>query len=212
MRYLALPLLALLIIGVVYFQKHPDRPSRARFLRRSPFGLMAFVTVFFSVFVVAETIADPGGLAAAGWIASWLVPLAGLVMLAWFRPALALRTFTVLTVAVLGLTVWAAVQSDAWHRFEDDHGPVRTIVVFVLTAAIAVYGLHQPRYAGWLLVTLGVAPLVLSSLGAHLALGSLVVAVAPALIAGVLYLAAAHLDRDAPPQPPNRGRDRLGVG
>ena len=212
MPFGSLPLLVLLILGVIYFQKHPDARSRARFLRRTAFGIMAFVTVVFGLFLTGETIADPGGLAAVGWIAAWLVPLAGLVVLAWYGPTFALRAFVALTVAVLGLTLWAVAQSDSWRTFEDNHGPVRTIVVFVLTAAIAVYGLHRPREAGWLLVTLGVVPLVLSRLSGHLALGSLVVAVTPALIAGVLYLIAAHLDGRAAPRPPTGPKDRLGVG
>jgi hypothetical protein len=212
MPFGSLPLIVLLIIAVVYFHEHPDATSRARFLRRTAFGVMAFVTVFFGVFVVGETIGDPGGLAAVGWIAAWFVPLAGLVVLAWYRPAFALYVFVALTVAVLGLTVWAGVQSDSWRTFEDDHGPVRAIVVFVLTAAIAVYGLHRPREAGWLLVTLGVVPLALSGLGGDLALGSLAVAVTPALIAGVLYLIAANIDGGATPPPLTRPKDRLGVG
>lgn len=196
-----LPLVILLIVGVVYFQRHPDAVSRARFLRRTAFGLMAFVTAFFAAFVVGETISDPGGLTAFGWIGLWFIPLAALIVLAWFRPPFASPVFVGLTAAVLAMTAWAVVQSDSWRSFEDEHGPVRTIVVFVLTSAIAVYGLHRPREAGWLLVVLGVFPLALSSLGGHLALGSLLVAVTPALLAGVLYLIAAHLEGDSSPAP-----------
>jgi hypothetical protein len=213
MPFGSLLFLVLLIIGVIYFQKHPDATSRARFLRRTAFGIMAFVTFFFGLVVVAETISDPGGLAAVGWIAAWFVPLAGLVALAWYGPTFALRAFVALTVAVLGLTVWTVVQSDPWRTFEDDHGPVRTIIVFVLAAAIAVFGLQRPREAGWLLVILGVVPLALSSLAGNFALGSLVVAVTPTLIAGVLYLISAHLDGGrAPAPPPTRPKDLLGVG
>lgn len=202
----------MVLAGVAYFHRCPDAASRARFLRRSAFGLMAAVTVFFALFLAGETIDDPGGLAAVGWIASWLVPLAGLIALAWYHPPITLGVFVALTAAVLGLTVWAVVQSGWWRSFEDGHGPVRTVVVFVLAAAIAVYGLHRPRRAGWLLLTLGVAPLALSSLGEHLALGSLVVAVTPALISGLLYLAAARLDPATRAAPPTRPMDRLGLG
>jgi hypothetical protein len=207
-----LPLLILVVIGVVYFQRHPDAPSRARYLRLTAFGFMTLVALVFGAFVVAESIGDPGGLAAAGLIASWLVPLVALALLAWYRPDLAVRAFVVLTVLVLVMTLWAAVQSHAWRSFEDRNGPVRTIVVFLLTAAVAVLGLRQPREAGWLLVTLGVLPLALSSLGGRLALGSLGAAVTPALIVGVVYLIAARLDPGAPPSRPVRPPDRLGVG
>lgn len=204
-----LPLLILVVLGVGYFQRHRDAPSRARFLRLTAFGFIALVAVVFGAFIVAETIDDPGGLAAAGLIASWLVPLIGLAVLAWSRPDVAVRVFVVLTVLVLVMTAWAAVQSDAWRSFEDRNGPVRTVAVFLMTAAVAVLGLRRPRQAGWLLVTLGVLPLVVSSLGGRLALGSLAAAVTPALIVGVGYLAAAHLADGSAPEPPVHPRRRL---
>ncbi|HZC50951.1 MAG TPA: hypothetical protein VE441_00430 [Mycobacterium sp.] len=207
-----LPLLFLLIVGAVYFHNHPDAASRARFLRRTGFGFMALVTVIFAVFVIGETVSDPGGLAAAGWIAAWLIPLVGLILLARYLPSVALRVFVALTLAVLAVTVWAVAASDSWRSFEDDHGPVRTIMVFVVSAALGVYGLRRPREAGWLLVTLGVLPLALSSLARNLALGSLAAAVTPALIAGPLYLIAAYLDPGTARAPPSRPKDRLGVG
>jgi hypothetical protein len=185
MLFGVLPLLIVLIIGVVYFQKHPDSASRARFLRRTAFDLMAFVTAVFGVFVIGETIDDPGGLAAAGWVASWLLPLAGLIVRAWYVPRFALPLFVAFTAAVVGMTLWAVVRSDSWRRFEDAHGPV---------------------------VTLGLVPLALSSLARQLSPGSLVVAVTPGLIAGVLYLVAAELDGDPTHAPPTGPRDHLGVG
>lgn len=188
------PLLVLVVVGIVYFQRNRDALNRAKFLRRCGFGLMAFGTVFFVAFAAGEAVSDPGGLAAVGLISAWFVPLAGLITFAWFAPRSALPVFAGLTVLALSAAALAAAQSDSWRRFEDDHGPVRTIAVFVLSAALAVYGLHRTREAGWLLVTLGVVPLALSSLGSHLALGSLTVAVTPALITGVLYLIAARLE------------------
>ena len=57
----------------------------------------------------------------------------------------------------------------------------------------------------------GVLPLALSSLGGKLAHGSLVLAVTPALIAGVLFLASAHFHRGGSSTPRSRPKDRLGV-
>jgi hypothetical protein len=172
---------------------------------------MAFATAFFAAFAVGETTSDPGGLAPLGWIAVWLIPLAGLIVLAWFHPLFALPVFFGLTAVVLVMAAWAVAQSESWRRFEDVQGPVRAIVVFVLTAAIAVYGLHRPREAGWLLVILGVLPLVMSSLSGHLASGSLLVAVTPATIAGVLYLIAARLDAGSTPASSALPKDGLPV-
>jgi hypothetical protein len=62
------------------------------------------------------------------------------------------------------------------------------------------------------LVTFGLVPLALSSLARQLSPGSLVVAVTPGLIAGVLYLVAAELDGDPTHAAPTGPRDHLGVG
>lgn len=117
-------LLVLLIGVVVYVRRYLDASSRARFLRQTAFGLIAAVTALGGAFVVGETIDDPGGLPAVGRIAAWLVPLTGLIVLAWRRPPVALPAFVTLTAAALGLSVWAAVQDESWHALEDDHGPV----------------------------------------------------------------------------------------
>ena len=59
----------------VLFIWHRDRSSRARFLRRAGFILMALITFFFGAFIVGETFTDPGGWEAAGLVALWVVPL-----------------------------------------------------------------------------------------------------------------------------------------
>ncbi len=205
-----LVIIVIMVLVVVYFARHPDSASRARFLKRAGFGLMAFVTAVFALFVVGETVDDPGGWAAAGLIALWLSPLAGLAALCWYRPSLAGRVLIGLTVMLVAVTVWATADSDSWRAFEDHHGPFRTIAVFVLTAAVAVLGVKRTRLAGILLLVLGVMPLAVSSLG-HLRLGSLAVATTPALITGVLYLISAALDQGRTPDaPPPKHRHSVG--
>ena len=134
-----LVIIVIMVLVVVYFARHPDSASRARFLKRAGFGLMAFVTAVFALFVVGETVDDPGGWAAAGLIAPWLAP-AGLAALYWYRPSLAGRVLIGLTMMLVAVTVWATADSDSWRAFEDHHGPVRTIAVFVLTAAVPCWG------------------------------------------------------------------------
>ena len=198
-------LLVIIVIGAVYFAKHRDPADRARFLRLAAFRLMAFAAAVFAIFVIGETISDPGGWAAAGLIALWLIPLGALGALGWFRPDVAVALFAGLTVAVVAIAAWAAADSQAWRSFEDHNGPIRTIAVFVLTAVIALLGLKRPLAAGVLLVVLGIVPLVVSRLG-DLTTGSLGIATTPGLVAGVLYLLAAALDQS----PPLRGgRPRL---
>lgn len=211
MRFVGLGVLLVLIACGAQVGRRGNAARTARWLRRSGFGLMAAVALISSAFLVGETFEDPGGPAAVGWTASWLAPLAALIALAWKHPPRALPVFVTLAGIVVGLTLWAALQPGAWRGFEDGHGPVRTVIVLVLAAAIAVYGLHLPRAAGVLLLCIGVVPLALSSLAEHLASGSLVVAATPASLTGVLYLAAAQLDPATGQVPVRHPKDRIGV-
>jgi hypothetical protein len=194
MVVLALPLLLLVVVAVVLFARHAARPERARFLLRAGFGLLALVTGVFLLFLVGETLDDPGGVAAIGLIAVWLLPLLGLVWLARWRPDLAVPALAGLTGLLLAVAAWASADADAWRAFEDDRGPVRTIATFVLVAAVGVLGLRRTGVAGLLLLVLGLGPILIASTG-HLARGSLTAVSAPAVVAGLLYLASAVLGR-----------------
>jgi hypothetical protein len=59
-----LSLLLIIVLGVVYFSRHPDAASRARFLKRAGYGSMAFAIIFFALFVIGQSVSDPGGSAA----------------------------------------------------------------------------------------------------------------------------------------------------
>jgi hypothetical protein len=99
------PIIVLIVIvAVVLLVRQPDPAKRARILRRAGFGVMAFVTAFLGLFVVGETFTDPGGWAAVGLIAAWALPLAGLAVLAWYRPGWAARLFAVLVAAAIGIS------------------------------------------------------------------------------------------------------------
>jgi low temperature requirement protein LtrA len=78
-----------LILGGFYYwaRRQPDPAKRAVLLRRAGLGLMALSTFFFGAFIIGDTFADPGGWKAAGLVAAWAVPLAGLAALSWLRPA-----------------------------------------------------------------------------------------------------------------------------
>jgi hypothetical protein len=191
-----------LIVGGFYYwaRRQPDPAKRAVLLRRAGFGLMALSTFFFGAFIIGDTFADPGGWKAAGLVAAWAVPLAGLAALSWLRPRWAVYVLAVLSAAVIGVGVWFALNPQAWRALEDRHGPIRTIVTFVLVAAIAVLGLKRTAVAGVLLLVVGVVPLAVSSLGSLLGFASLSVVSAAPVIAGVLYLVSAHIaKRPAPP-------------
>ena len=189
--------IALLIVAVV---RQPDPVKRAVVLRRAGFGLMALSALFFGAFLIGDTFADPGGWKAAGLVAAWAVPLAGLAALSWLRPGWALYVLAVLTAAVIGASIWFALNPEGWRSFEDQHGPVRAVIIFVLVAVIALFGLKRTAAAGVLLVAAGIIPVAVSSLGSFLGFASLSIVSAAPVITGVLYLVSAHLaGRPAPP-------------
>jgi len=191
---------AAIVIVIVAVVRQPDPAKRALLLRRAGFTLMALFTFFFGAFIVGETFFDPGGWKAAGLVAAWAVPMAGLVALAWYRPSWAVYVFGVLTAAVIGISVWFAVNPQGWRSFEDQHGPIRAVITFVLVAPIALLGLKRTAAAGVLLLAAGIVPVAVSSLGSFLGFASLSVVSSAPVITGILYLVSARIaGRPAPP-------------
>ena len=137
--------IALLIVAVL---RRPDPAERAVLLRRAGFGLMALSAFFLGAFFIGEAFADLGGWKAAGLVAAWTIPLTGLAALSWWRPGWAIRVFAVLTAAVIGVSIWFALNPEGWRSVEDRHGPVRAVITFVLAAAIALLGLKRAAAAG----------------------------------------------------------------
>lgn len=189
-----------LTVALVVLIRRADPARRAQRLRLAGFILMALFTAMFAVFVVGETIADPGGWKAAGLIGAWVVPLAALAALAWWRPDWAVRGFAVLAGAMIGLSIWFAVSPEWWRSLEDRNGPIRAVVTFVLTAAIAVLGLKRTAPAGVLLLVTGIAPAAISGIGSRLGLTSLAVVSVVPVATGLCYLIAARMPtRPSPP-------------
>jgi hypothetical protein len=116
------------------------------------------------------------------------------------RPGWAIYVFAVLTAAVIGVSIWFALNPEGWRSFEDRHGPIRAVITFVLVTAIALLGLKRTAAAGILLLAAGIIPVAVSSLGSFLGFASLSIVSAAPVITGVLYLVSAHLaGRPAPP-------------
>lgn len=191
----------ILILAVVVLIRRGDPGQRARVLKQTALGVMAFITAFFGLFVVGEALTDPGGWTGLGLVAAWLVPLAALAAVAWYRPDWAAPLLAVLVAAVIGVAIWFATNPDGWRAFEDRHGPIRAIISFVLAAAVALLGVKRTAVAGVLLLVLGVVPVVVSSLGSSLGLVSLAMVSVASVLAGVLYLwSAALANRATPPR------------
>ena len=162
-------------------------------MRRIAFGVSALFFALSALFIVGETLDDPGGLAGIGLIAAWAVPLAATMLVAWRRPDLAAWLLAAVMVGVIGLSAWFAADPSRARSIENDVGPVRAIVVFALAAALGVYGLKRTRLAGMMLLTTAVVPLVVSGAG-HRGLSSLAAASAIPLITGTLYLVASIVE------------------
>ena len=182
-------LLAAVLVGALLVRGR-SAAQRARLLRRTGFGVMAVLAVLVGVFVIGETVDDPGGWSAVGLIAAWLVPLVVLCVLAWRRPEWGGWVLTVLTGAVVVGAAWFAVDPQAARRLEDGVGPVRALAVFVVAAALGVLGLTRTRQAAVLLLVVGLLPVLLSGLGRG-GMSSLAALSLPAVLTGVLYLASA---------------------
>jgi len=168
---------------------------------------MALSTFFFGAFIIGDTFTDPGGWKAAGLVAVWAVPLAGLTALSWFRPGWAIYVFAVLTAAVIGVSIWFALDPQAWRSLEDQHGPIRAVITFILAAAMALLGLKRTAVAGILLLAVGLIPVAVSSLGSFLGFASLSIVSAAPVVTGILYLVSAQLAgrRSAPPASTSTG-------
>ena len=188
----------LAVIVAVYFAQHRELPERVRFLRRTGFALMALYVGFFGAFLVGETLVDPGGWEAIGLIAVWLAPLVALCLLAWILPDRAGWILTPLVAAIVGLSVWFALDPAAWRTFENRNGPVRAIIVFAVSAVLALWGLRRTMQAGLMLFIVGIVPIILAA-GGRAGMASLVAAASAPSIAGLLYLAAGYMDRRQSP-------------
>lgn len=179
------------------------------------FAAMLLVGVFGGLFAAGYAFDDPGGWAAVGLVASYVVPVTALSLYAVVRPVPAGRLLAVVTgvLAVLVLLNAAFTLVD-----RDRVGPVDSLAVLVLGVALAFLGLHEPRLAGVLILAAGlaqVASLILRiavvqapgegpPLGAALG-GSSGVVVVPLLLIGALFVAAGGADRAPAPTAPARG-------
>lgn len=101
---------------------------------------------------------------------------------------------------MIGVSIWFALNPAQWRSFEDQHGPIRAVLTFLLVTPIALLGLKRTAAAGVLLLAVGIVPVAVSSLGSFLGLASLSVVSTAPIITGVLYLVSAHMAaRSAPP-------------
>jgi hypothetical protein len=113
------------------------------------------------------------------------------------RPGWGTWLLGALTAALLAWDVWFVLDPDLWRDIEDRNGPLQAIATLALATAVAVLGLERPRAAGVLLLLITGGSVLALGAGAG-GVAVLTVLTSPVLLAGVLYLLAAHLESRPP--------------
>jgi hypothetical protein len=132
----------------------------AKVLRWCAFSLLAMFGLLGSLFVVGETMTDPGGVKGTLLVAAWMVPMAAACIVCLVWPRFGSWVAGVMLALIAGLWAWYAIAPEAWDTFMDDRGPVIAIATFALGLPLAFLGLHEPRRAGWMLLLAAVIPIV----------------------------------------------------
>jgi hypothetical protein len=186
---LLVPLLVIGVVAATVLQRRYGRVEAGRLLRILGMGLAVAFSAFAGIFIAGETFDDPGGAAATGLVAAWLVPLAALSLLAWRWPRVAGVVLGVGVAMVVAVGVWYALDAHTWRTFEDGHGPVRAVAVFALALPLSLLAWKRPVLGGGLLLVVSLVPGVLALLaGGGGAGGSTVAVTSPVALIGVLFL------------------------
>lgn len=202
MKIFPLGVLVAVIAAVVFVIRTEDPGNRSRSLKQVALALVGTFSLIMTLFVAGETFTDPGGWEAVGLVAMWLAPIVGLGSLAWFRPALATIVFAVLIAGMFALFVWSAIAPDAWSEFEDAVGPVRAIAAFAIAAPLTLLGWKRPREASVMLLSMMVPPAIVAASGGEAVGASILFAVSPSAVAGILLLLASKFEQRADHGPP----------
>ena len=175
--------------AVALARRHRTPITLAAFFRGTALAFSAACTAVIGLFLMGDTIADPGGWLAAGLIALWLAPLAALAVLAWWQPGWATAALAVLLAGAVALAVWYAADPAGWIGYENQHGPVRAVVSFVLLLPAALTGWRRPLTGSVLLLALALGPVIITAAAGHLA-ASFAATSIPAAIGGLHNLLA----------------------
>lgn len=178
-------------------------------------GLVGFAALF-ALFAAGYAFEDPGGWAAVGMVAAFLVPTALLAVTAWRWPHRAGSTVVPFVLLVTLAWVIVPVFPAELREWFDRVGPVFAMATTVAAVTLAVLGLHRPGLAGGLLIGIAVFVFVQLVLGANALregpgpwslLGtSGGVMLLPMALAGLLMVVADQLERHARSVPPHRPR------
>jgi hypothetical protein len=170
-----------------------DPQQRATALTRTGAAIMAVFTVLAGIVIIGWAMQDPGGTAGLLITLVWLVPMLLLAIAAWFWPAPTAPLLLALASAFIAACLWLAFDPAALRSFVGDNGPVIAVSVVALAFPAAVLGLKRTALAGWLLVALGVLPLLITLIARSGPVATLIATSLVPLIAGISYLASARM-------------------
>ena len=174
------------VLGIVFArEKNPQR--RATALQRTGAAIMAAFTVLAGIFIAGYAMQDPGGNTGLLIRLAWVLPMLILAVSAWFWPAPTAPPLLALVSAFIAACVWLAFDPAALREFISENGPVIAVSVVALSFPAAALGLKRTALAGWMLVALGVLPLLITIIGRSGPVASLTAASLVPLICGVAY-------------------------
>jgi hypothetical protein len=185
---------AIVVVAVVIaMTRRQDPQRRATVLTRTGAAIMAAFTVLAGIVIIGYAMQDPGGNAGLLITLMWLVPMLILTAAAWFWPAPTAPLLLALASAFVAACLWLAFDPAALRSFVGDNGPVIAVSVVALAFPAAVLGLKRTALAGWLLVALGVLPLLITLIARSGPVSSLTAASVVPLVAGLSYLVSLRI-------------------
>ena len=185
---------AIAVVAVVMVMtRERDPQQRATALQRTGAAVMTVFTVLAGIFIAGYALQDPGGNAGLLITLAWVVPMLVLAVAAWFWPSPTAPLLLALASAFIAACLWLAFDPAALREFISENGPVIAVSVVALAFPAAVLGLQRATLAGWLLVALGVLPLLITVIGRSGAVSSLAAASVVPLIAGISYLVSGRM-------------------
>lgn len=203
--------------------------SAARVIKYVAFGGAAFVAAVGSLFVAGYAFDDPGGWAAVGLVASYVVPILAFAIVAWRWPSVSVWVMTGALVLLAGAWLWYVVDTEAWRKLMDDAGPILGVTMLVLVLPLGLLGLRRPLAAGLIMCASAVLSYTAflasvsdepwQGIGDSLSTSRTVLCV-PIFVIGLLFLLSAMFgvtDRKppalpGPPTAPPSGSTPLSVG
>lgn len=190
-------ILIVLVLAMWPLALPPER--RGRIWLREGLIWFALAAGFVALFVIGETLSDPGGVQGFILVSAWVLPALVLSWLAYARPDDAAITLTSVCAITVAFNIWAIAAGEWWWRWENQHGPISSIATFACTVPLGVLALHKARIAGWLLIATAVLPELMvfarNPRPGALSLGFLTT---PGLVAGILFVLASHAQRKYP--------------